>query len=1135
MRPFRIFLLALALAGAAFGQTARLTRDIAAGPGTNEGSDPDQLTLLGSRVFFRASEPTTGEEVWTSDGTPGGTTLLREACPGPCSDAPEILGTLNGAVLWITFRSGYLPPVLWRSDGTRAGTFQLVEGVGSTADTMRDNLVFFRGALYFDRCDNLLIPSRCELWRTDGTAAGTGPAFAQAFGAGLTLYPAGDRLFFFSHEYPRPDLWVWDGTGDPSRVREDVDLTSKRIVAAAGGRLFFVAGNGDQEVWVSDGTAAGTRAVSGFQPANPIQSGLAALGTRVWFVVNDALHGDEIWIADGTVEGTRRVTDFPNQHPFEGVRPQVMEVGGRLVFPATDGIAGVKLWTTTGDPASTSPVRDAVLVADSPLVQAGGRVFGAADGAVFSTDGTAKGTRVVDVCPACDDQARLLQAAGNGVLYLARSPATGPEIWITDGTPGGTRPLTSLPGAARPVPVPVARGNVLYFQAADGHGEELWRTDANGTRQVTDIARGAAGPVPRDLAAVGSDLFFSACAADRREVWRGSPGSGVRLADLQDTRTCSPFSAAYYGFAAVGNLLFYSRGSELWRSDGTESGTFQVLGPGSMYPPIVEVGGKALFIRTQDGTHDLWTSDGTPGGTALAVDLPDLVIHNLEKVGPEVYFFATRLDSEVEVWRTDGTPSGTRRIAADVEYPRFIGFFVRSGPWVYFLADGDDGSEIWRTDGTAAGTSQVVASPDAGVQAAVGVSGGLVYYSDRSLWIITHDGRLTKLAEFDDDLFNPGGQLAAHAGRAWLTADDGVHGQELWVSDGTAGGTRLVRDIIPGPADSRAFEPVSAGERLFFSATDGVHGEELWQSDGTEAGTRMVQDLRPGGAGSRPNWLVAAEGYLYFLADDGLTGREVWTLPLAGPKCQAGDDRLCLGGRFQVEAAWRDFQGGTGIGHGAPLTPDTGTFWFFNPANVEVALKVLDGLGVNGHRWVFYGALSNVEYNLTVTDTETGLARRWFNPAGQFASVGDTTAFGPLGESEAATVSEPAPAARISRHVEPASATASCAPSSTRLCLNGDRFAVEVSWKDFQGRTGVGQAAEITGDTGTFWFFSPANVELVLKVLDGTPLNGHHWVFYGALSNVQYTITVTDTATGEVAVYENAAGHFASVGDTGAF
>jgi hypothetical protein len=104
-----------------------------------------------------------------------------------------------------------------------------------------------------------------------------------------------------------------------------------------------------------------------------------------------------------------------------------------------------------------------------------------------------------------------------------------------------------------------------------------------------------------------------------------------------------------------------------------------------------------------------------------------------------------------------------------------------------------------------------------------------------------------------------------------------------------------------------------------------------------------------------------------------------------------------------------------------------------------------------------------------------------------------------------------------------------------RLCLNQGRFAVEASWRDFQGVTGVGQARFLTGDTGTFWFFAPDNLEVVLKVLDGTGLNGKFWVFYGALSNVEYTLTVTDTTTGLEKTYRNPAGNLASVADTGAF
>ena len=112
---------------------------------------------------------------------------------------------------------------------------------------------------------------------------------------------------------------------------------------------------------------------------------------------------------------------------------------------------------------------------------------------------------------------------------------------------------------------------------------------------------------------------------------------------------------------------------------------------------------------------------------------------------------------------------------------------------------------------------------------------------------------------------------------------------------------------------------------------------------------------------------------------------------------------------------------------------------------------------------------------------------------------------------------------------------APCAASPTRLCLNGGRFAVDVTWTDFANNTGSGQAVSLTGDTGYFWFFSANNVELIVKVLDGRALNANFWVFYGALSNVEYTVTVTDTATGQQKVYHNPQGHLASHADTAAF
>ncbi|HLN81482.1 MAG TPA: serine protease [Thermoanaerobaculia bacterium] len=111
-----------------------------------------------------------------------------------------------------------------------------------------------------------------------------------------------------------------------------------------------------------------------------------------------------------------------------------------------------------------------------------------------------------------------------------------------------------------------------------------------------------------------------------------------------------------------------------------------------------------------------------------------------------------------------------------------------------------------------------------------------------------------------------------------------------------------------------------------------------------------------------------------------------------------------------------------------------------------------------------------------------------------------------------------------------------CTPSASTLCLNGNRFKVEVAWRvASQGTGGSGVAVPLSADTGYFWFFSSGNVELVVKALDGRTVNGYYWIFYGALSDVEYTITVTDTSNGAVKTYSSPQGQMASRSDTAAF
>jgi hypothetical protein len=148
------------------------------------------------------------------------------------------------------------------------------------------------------------------------------------------------------------------------------------------------------------------------------------------------------------------------------------------------------------------------------------------------------------------------------------------------------------------------------------------------------------------------------------------------------------------------------------------------------------------------------------------------------------------------------------------------------------------------------------------------------------------------------------------------------------------------------------------------------------------------------------------------------------------------------------------------------------------------------------------------------------------DPVGKRAVLSNATAT-PPGRAETRWTLSPASVA----------APTACAPTDTVFCANNGRFAVQVvfSAPSLGITDATAQTTTLTGDTGSFWFFSPNNVELVVKVVDGRAFNGFFWVFYGALSNVAYTVTVTDTLTGAVKIYENPAGELASVADTAAF
>jgi hypothetical protein len=255
--------------------------------------------------------------------------------------------------------------------------------------------------------------------------------------------------------------------------------------------------------------------------------------------------------------------------------------------------------------------------------------------------------------------------------------------------------------------------------------------------------------------------------------------------------------------------------------------------------------------------------------------------------------------------------------------------------------------------------------------------------------------------------------------------------------------------------------------------------------------------------------------------------------------CGADGSELCLvNGRFRARVSWRDHEGNTGAGHPVPLGEDTGTFHFFNNSNVEILVKILDGRSLNGHFWMFYGSLSDVEYEIRVVDTVTGQVRTYENPQGHIASHADVRAFPSPATGAASTLAASAPplAPRLATAPLTPPLPLSCSYGAVALCLLGREYEVTVDFVDpLTGEIRQARALPFSWESGAFWFFDKGNVELYVKVLDGSAVNGRAWVFHGALTDVEYTITVRYTAHPlEVWQYHNPRGRMHSGADTSA-
>ena len=878
---------------------------------------PGYLGAIGDRAIFSGygARQSAGRHLFRSDGTAAGTVRV-----GPETLVePQLVGGVNGKLVLSGYTDvGHTQTQLWVTDGTDAGTVVLLTiGAGERPPWL---MAANATRLYF--CASAGPIQGCELYVTDGTPANTVRLTPDRSVSNGILTATGG-LYFFSAPSTGGEsgLWTTDGTPAGTRAlylfstlayeavgpiawfdapnlyinvqnvahlrglyRLNVDTGATTQIAPNGFSSFAenaIAMNGsrffimDGVLWRSDGTAAGTVALTTATPPSAALNPLQRTGNRLLFVRGSGGDSNELWTSDGTQAGTQLLLSAASSPG--GFAELLVSTPDRAFF-----IAGAEsdrhLWITDGTSVGTHliPQRGGAAYSltgsDSFRAHtvAGDRVFVTVYEMATGEAGQFAKERLWSTDLAGTDAVRLgdagsqVQAVANRAFFANQYDPVGVEPWVSDGTVGGTVRVADLAISGQTEhssPIFFTRaGGRMFFNARDSHGAELWITDgtAAGSHLVRDIAPGAANAFPMNLQAVGDRILFNA-----------------RISDLP----AEP---------------------KLWRSDGTETGTVplgevagQEAGCGAWALPF---NGRTWFVGKIPGSYavDLWSTDGTAAGTRVEITLPDeirqLPVCNLQLSSNGLVFTVGYNNYNGALWRTDGTLAGTLRLGNITPVGAGAGQFADSSTvaalngTVYLLADDSAGTgrELWRTDGTTAGTALVAdlnPGPDGAYDFAIRVFGNAVYFAYSSggaapdgLYRLATPAAVPELIKAGQ----VGTRLAVTATRMFFMFT--APGSEaLWSTDGTAAGTAEVKSLGATGDDLRIRSMYAGDAYLFFQGPIDASGYQMWMTDGTAAHTFRLSNFAPNEFFLDDNWVVLNDRPIFAWFDD-VHGSEPWTV-----------------------------------------------------------------------------------------------------------------------------------------------------------------------------------------------------------------------------------------------------------------
>ena len=735
-------------------------------PGYQSSQAIQFVTLPSGLIMFTARTEQHGWELWRTDGTTAGTSLVKDILPGPVgSVAVELTVVGNGVVFLADDGVHGIEP--WKSDGTTAGTMMIADTnpFGSMSNGTAQIAARGPGGFVFTAAPG----QQWQLWTSDGTAGGTSkivdlPASAIFWPAHLTTF--GSRVLFKARVVGgSDDAWVTDGTAAGTFPLGSGLASGFQVV---GTTAYF--SSSDLELWRTDGTIVGTQLVvdltPGTGPLSPTRPAfLGSIGANVVFT---AFYGNgqdrDLFVSDGTAAGTMAIGTVATfgYYGADGATP----IGGALYFQGTD-LGQVQTWRTDGTAAGTTVLSN--VVGDGFVERNAMVFFRASDAATGSelwvSDGTPQGTQLFldlyDSARTLDSDAYLVTTHRDEVALVADDGVSGKQLWLTDGTAAGTRAMSSFgPGiwAARAAStgsflfasidgpglsddpwiyrnasiglqqLPVgatypgfragnavaAGGQVVFAGVTTAGGAEPWISDGTlaGTRPIADLVPGAGHSGPSNFWHWRGKTFFRAnTSASGGEPWvtDGTAAGTFQLAEML------PGSAGVLNitFEAAGDLVYFHAGSsfpaalDLWVTNGTVAGTSMLdvePGPAGSNPrAMTPVADRMLFAASRSGEERLFVTDGSMAGTQL---LPQPTsVFSIERIADDLALVVVNQNGEYLGWRSDGTAAGTQPIGS---LPLYSGFGLRGNvsndKLVLEFNDPVVGRELFVTDGTTAGT-----------------------------------------------------------------------------------------------------------------------------------------------------------------------------------------------------------------------------------------------------------------------------------------------------------------------------------------------------------------------------------------------------------------------------------------------